>query len=492
MNLKAFGRNAFSYLIGNACVRTAGLLLIPLYTHSLSLADYGVLSTLLITVQLMTLVMGMATDKGFLRFARECEERNLLGKLLGTTVMLNCVGACVVTGFCMALLLPVLGNILHTAETVHYAILACLSAFFQALFDRTAVYYRARNQGFRFLIANVPVLLLLLTATFVFLRILGRGIEGALLAQIAAYGTVWVCIFPVLMARAGFGVSVELTKRLLRFSLPLLSGLVSAIVVDISAIYMLGYFAGPEQVGIYSLGYKIAQIAAMAVILPFQLAYEPFAYANVGDPLIKGIISKLLTYLMLTYAVVAFGIAFITRPLLAMLAPPEYYPAYRVVFLMLPGIAFMGVYYVAETLLGMGHRTGFLGWAGGFFSLLAIFLYFALVPHWGIYGVVASLTFVRVMAALVCLAAGRRVFSVPVDVPRLSIIGVGFGLLLLLVFALFKTAPYVYYSLIPAGAFAMVFFLYLCGFVDTAEKAFVKELFQNASLRLSGRQLGAN
>ena len=454
------------------------------------MAEYGVLCTLLVTIQMMTLLMGMATDKGFLRFASECEARNSLGMLLGSTLVLNCVGALVVSAMSVSILLPVFSRILRSPHVFTYMALACLVAVFQAMFDRTVVYFRAKHLGFKFLVANIPVLLMLLATNILFIQILKQGIQGALLAQILTYGSVWLGIFIYVVRKTGFGLSRFLIERLLRFSLPLVGALAAALSLDLLAVYILGFFTGHENVAIYSLGHKIAQICVMAVILPFQLAYEPFVYGNIDHPEIKTMVSKFLTYLMFTYAIGAIAIAFFTRPLLSVLAPPAYHQAYQVVLMLLPALGFQGIYYVGESLLGIGHKTGLVAGIMIFFCMLAVPLYYLFVPIWGIYGATGIFGLVQMLTGTATMVAGHRVFPIRLETRRLGIIGVVFLSLLIIVLALFRTEPYLYYTFIPIAIGVAFCLLYNGRFADDVERSFIKGLVQIIRLRMTGRPLG--
>ena len=89
MQLKIFGKNAIVYSIGNVGLRAASFILIPLYTHSLSMNDYGLLMTLLLTIQLMLTTMNCGMRPGLIRFTKEYEERNRISALVGTSCFIN-------------------------------------------------------------------------------------------------------------------------------------------------------------------------------------------------------------------------------------------------------------------------------------------------------------------------------------------------------------------------------------------------------------------
>ena len=83
------GKNTLIYGIGNIGARGASFFLIPLYTYYLSVNDYGILVSLLAVAQLMVVLMSLGSRHGFIRFAKEYQDRQQLGSLLTTSNALN-------------------------------------------------------------------------------------------------------------------------------------------------------------------------------------------------------------------------------------------------------------------------------------------------------------------------------------------------------------------------------------------------------------------
>jgi len=492
MNFKVFGKNTVIYAIGNVGARAAAFLLIPLYTHSLSLRDYGLLSTLLITIQMMTFVMSLGTYKGFMRFANEYESKNLMGKLLGSAVGMTIVGAFFVMSVCFVFFLPLFRSLLHTQEVYDYVILACLAALFQALYTHVTTYYRVKNEGLKFIITNLTSLMLLIATNVVFLRIFVQGVKGVLVAQVVTYGGLWLLLYVNLISNMSLGFSFELARKLIWFSFPFLFAMLWDLVMGTCAIYFLGYFGGLEQVAIYSLGYKIVQIVYIALVLPFQLAYEPFVYRNLDDPKIKIAIPKLLTYLMLGYAFVALSIIFVLRALLPIIAPPNYFSAYTVVFLMLPGMAFIGVYYVAESLFGIRNKASLIGGFVTTFTIGSIALNYILIPRWGIYGAIFVFDITLILTASILMVVGMKVFTIQLEGARLGIIGALYLFFSLFVYGLHEVPPYIYYSVIPMTVLIIVGFLYRGSFFNDGEKEIIKNILQIARLKTSSKEIAVH
>ena len=485
MDFKRFGKNTVIYAIGNGCMRAVTFLLIPLYTHSLTLREYGLLSALFVTSQIMIILMSVGTQKGFVRFAKECEDRGLMGKLMGSTLAITVLGFFFVGGISLLFLMPLFRQWLETKAIQDYILLTCLSAFAQAIYTHTTSYYRATEKGLYFMGANLTALLLLIGTNIILLRIFSHGVEGVLLAQVLTYGGVGLFFLFLVVTKTGLGFSLELVKRLLSFSFPLLFAMSWDLVMETSAIYLLGYFGNLEQVAIYSLGHKLAQIGYISLIFPFQLAYEPFVYGNIEHPRLRRSISKLLTYLMLTYALISFALVFLSRPLLSIIAPPDYFSARTVVFLMLPGIAFIGVYYIGESLLGIKNRTPLTGGTVIFFTLLSLLLNYLLIPHWGVYGAIFVFNVTTMLTAVLLMALAKKVFPIPLEAVRLGWIGGLFVFFLFFVFMLGDAPASVYYAVIPCVGGIVLTLLYLAPFFDEEEKAIIKSVFKFSRLKRS-------
>jgi O-antigen/teichoic acid export membrane protein len=485
LNINSLFKNTITYAIGNIGMRLASFLLIPLYTHSLSIEDYGIAVTLLLTIQVLLTITGLGTPKGFIRFAEEYEKQNSIGNLLGSTLLINIVTNLLLTGLCATCLLPFFRSILHADHISEYIILAGFAALAQSLFGIVISYFRVKNQGIKYVVSCLAVFLILIVSNFLFLRILFWGIKGVLIAQILSYGGLWVVILLMVVSKTGIRATKQVIKMLVKFSFPLVFAMAGDQVGGISTIYFISYYVSLEQVAIYSLANKIAAISVMVLILPFQLAYEPFVYANNKAEGIKTTISNILTYFMLCFSFMAFGIVFIFRDMFPLIAPPEYYPAYSLVFVFLPVLAATGVYYIAESLLNIQNKTKIVGTVVTSFTVLHLILNFFLIKGWGISGAIISVYIIRIGTVLVLFVAGLNFFPIPIEWKRLSISGLLMALFLCAVFFLQKTNNFIFYSFIPAIAAAVLLYIYFGNFCSDREKAIIKDFFHAMRSRVT-------
>lgn len=476
MNLRLFGKNALIYAVGTICLRLAAFLLIPVYTRSLSVSDYGLLAALLITIQVMATVMDLGMRKGFLRFAAEYQEHHRTGELLGSSTFIIIAGGVLVAGSSLLLLLPFFRGVFHTEEAATLVMLACGAALSQALYHHITSFYRARNLGLRYMVASLAALLLLIASNLVALFILRLGVRGALFAQIITYGGLWLLVSASVFRQTGLDISTALTKKLFVFGFPLVFALSGDLITDSSAIYLLSYFADLEHVAIYSLGQKMAMIASMVLILPFQLAYEPFLYAHIDQPGIQSTIARLFTYLMLAFAFVALAIAFAARDLLAVIATADYASAYLVIFLLLPGVAFRGVYNIGESLLHIKNKTQVTGITVTLATLLSVGLNYVLISQWGMYGAMLVFNVTMISTAVLIMALGIKAFPIRLETARLGVVAVLFVAFMAATYLLRNTNAYLFYGVVPVIGIGSLFLLCATGFLHDHERAAIRGL----------------
>lgn len=486
MQLKIFGRNTIIYALGNIGLRISSFLLIPFYTHTLLIEDYGRLATILMTIQILISIMGLGTERAFTRFAAEYHAKNQTGLLFSTALQLNLVVGLSVTMITVYLFQPIFRDVLHLENVTKYILLACGVALTQSLFLNIINYYRTFNEGLKYTIAGTAAAFFLILSTLTFLLVFNMSISGVLLAQIMTYSILGFFIFLRIILKTGISISMIAMKKVIYYGFPLVFAMSADLVLDTTAFYFIGFFSDLKSVAIYSIGYKLAQVAGMILILPFQLALEPFIFANLYKPNIKVTISKLLTYLCLLFAFVALAIVFISRQLITIIAPAEYSQSYVIIFLLLPGIAFMGVHYIGQSLLHIKNKSYITGITATIFTILSVILNYFFIKTFGVYGAVLIFNFTLIGSALVLMILGIRTFPVPLEKIRLLIIGIISFFSLTFVFLLKDVDYFIYYSIVPIVSVFIISLLYILNFFDDEEKSMING-FLFRMLRLASR-----
>ncbi len=420
MRLRGLARETAVYAVGNTALRAGAFLLIPLYTHTLSIREYGVLATLLLTMQILGILMGLGVRTAFVRFCAEYVDKGKLGQLLGSAYALVVAGGIAVTAVAMSLLRPLFAALLHTPNPGVLVLLTCMAALAQTLWMLTASYFRAQNKGVHFVVMNGAVFVLLATTTMGLLLVSHVGLKGVLAAYVLSHGLMWLVVSMAIAKRTRMAVERSTMRRLVRFGFPLIFSMSGDIAIDTSALYAMSLFAGLDQVAVYSLGSKIAQIAVITLVLPFQLAYEPAVYAALNSPQLRRFIAEALIHLLLVFGLVAMVIVLTFRDLIHVVAPAEYAGAYGIVFALLPGVACMGVHYVGESLLFIPGKTRLAAGVVSGVTVAGVALNVFLIRAWGMYGASAVYNLTHGAMALLLLVLGMRHVPIAIQWRRLA------------------------------------------------------------------------
>ncbi len=419
INVRNFGKSAIIYSIGNVGLRAASFLIIPLYTHSLSVEDYGLLVTLLTTMQFMNIFINQGSGIAFIRFAGEYDRTPQGGCLIGSSLLVNVLGGVAVMLATLAAL-PLFKPILHTGDVLQYMMLTGLASVSHTFCFQVLSFYRARGQAGKFMIFGIGSAVILILANLVFLYIFHMGVIGALLALIFTYGAITAYTLADVLPQTGFGISKGMFTKILRYGFPLIFSMSGQFIMGNSSMYFISYYAGLSQVAIFSLGYKLAVILDIVLILPFQLAFEPFVFANSGNPRIRETLSRLFSYLTLSLVFVSFLILILSRALIPIVAPPQYAGAYVILLFLLPAVGVKGVSYFGEVMLNMVQKTHITGFTVALWAVLALAINFLLVNRYGMYGAIIAANVSTFLSAISMFVIGRRFFPIALQWRRLT------------------------------------------------------------------------
>jgi O-antigen/teichoic acid export membrane protein len=477
MSLRFLGKATFLYAVGNLCLRAASFLLIPIYAHFLTIDDYGLLMTLLLSIQFMMASMNCGTEHSIVRFAKHYEKNGQLNVLMGTTFLISMISSLIVACIVLTLLIPFFRVVLHRQDVTVLVVLTLLSALFQSFCDLLTAYYRSQNKPIKYTIVGIATALMLTALSFTFLFFLKMGITGAMIAKIIAHGWIFSMIAWQIYSKTGFRISLKLVPKLLHFGVPLSMSSFGQFAVTGAGIYFLSFLSGLESVAVFSLGYKLASVLLMVLVLPAQLAFQPYVFSQLDNPDIKRQMSRSLTYLIWAVVGGSFCILFAARLLLPLIAPPEFSSAYRVTLFTMPAMAFLGLFYYGETLLKTTQKSYTIGLLVVISAVFSIVANFILIRYISWYGAIlaSNITFLFLGGSLFTI--GLKAYPLPIEWRRLRIAMVLFASVLLLNFLLLKLNLLVYGIIMAAIAAMVIFFGFQSRILDDGEKRFTKQLF---------------
>jgi O-antigen/teichoic acid export membrane protein len=251
----------------------------------------------------------------------------------------------------------------------------------------------------------------------VFVVGLHLGGRGVLLSQLAAELALCAVLIPITLR----GIPLKFSRRdagdLLGYGIYLLpSGLLN-FVLNLGDRYFLKHFASLSAVGLYSLGYRFAEILHFAMAA-FQLAWPQFLFSNRNSPDAPALYARVFTYILAGMGFLWLGLALFAEDIVHVMAAPAFREAHRVVPWIAGAFLFDALTVVGNVGMPMHRKVKFRPLILAAVAGLDVGLNFALVPGWGALGAAIALFTSFGFKFLLELLVGYRLYPVPYEYGR--------------------------------------------------------------------------
>ncbi len=273
------------YSLGVLLGKVSSFLMLPLYTHVLSPADYGVIELLQLFGYTLAIVVGVGMASAVLRFYYVYHDPDRRHAVVSTGMAILAVLFAATVTLAMPFSKPLSQVIFGTAA---YASLVRLELIVFALANFIEIplaYVRAKQASVTFVAICTVRLVIELTLNVIMLVVLKLGVAGILYSSITTSMLVGGYLIMQTLRETGFRPSLAIGRQLVAFGLPLVLQGLGTFTINFSDRYFLRLFGTLDQVGMYSLAYKIAAIAAVLLADPFAQIWGPkfFEIANRPD-----------------------------------------------------------------------------------------------------------------------------------------------------------------------------------------------------------------
>ncbi len=418
-------------------------LLMPLYTAWLSTSEYGTAELITSTANLLIPLACVGIANGIFRFAadRESDKR----AVFSTSLSLLIIG----TGVFL-LVSPLLSCITYFSGYTWLIVLYVISANFQSV---AAQYVRAIDRPKLFAVQGILNTALTVLFNVLFLVAFDMGVVGYVLSVVV--GNVLTTLFLAISARlwtvfSWRAIDRRMMKELLLFSLPMIPTTVCWLITDLSDRYMVTYFCGEAQNGIYSAAYKIPTIVTLVSSI-FMQAWQFSAVASSSDEdSCRHFYSEVFRGFLSVVFIGAAGLVWLSPLLCKLLLNSAYGGAVRFMPTLLCAaaleavVSFLATVYLVRKKSMHSFLTAMVG------TLLNIVLNLLLIPKYGALGAAIATLSAYGAVLVVRLFDTARIIRFCLYFPRL----IANTVLLLCSAVLMTLAPrgYLWYALIPLAA----------------------------------------
>ncbi|MEX0851144.1 MAG: oligosaccharide flippase family protein [Gaiellaceae bacterium] len=410
--LRRLGKHSAIYGLGGLVQRILAVLLLPLYTRYLSPSDYGTVETLIALTTVLVITLRLGITSAFFRFYFDSPEHAQRRLVLRTSFWFTM--AMSTAGLVAGLLLSgeISTVLFGSSDDAELVAAAFVGLWAQMNYEQLSSLFRVEERSVAFVTASLANIFVTIAATLTLVVVLDQGPLGVIVGNFTGTLLVYAALVGYRREQLGLQFDRSLLREMNRFGIPLVPTALFLWVTNFSDRFFLVKLADTEEVGLYSVGVRIA--SAMALLLTaFRTAWPAFAYSIEDDREARRTYAFVLTYLVLLSSWVATCLALLSPWLVDWIAAPAFESSSRVVGpLAFAVVAFAG-YVVMAIGVGRARRTQFNWVVAGAAAVVNVVLNLILIPPYGMMGAA-----VATIAAFATMFAGmawwaQRVYPVP-------------------------------------------------------------------------------
>jgi O-antigen/teichoic acid export membrane protein len=382
-------------------VTLSNLILLPILTKNLAIADYGAWALIVVTISLLPLLVTLGLPPAMTRFLAAATDKREIREAFYSMGFIVLLTSSIVSGLLFLFVPQIAASLFQNNPTIALLLIpniliACLTAY-------VVQYFVTFQQIKRYSVLSL-FNAYLNTALIAYFVLLGHGLEGAVIALLIQQFVVFAVMMYLIVAQIGFAIpKFTHVRQHLAYGLPLIPGNLSAWIVNSSDRYLIALFLGAAAVGYYSPGYSLGVTLSMVsaplvVMLPPVLA-KHFDENNIAE------VRTILTYSLKYYAGIAlpcvFALSVLSKPLLLVLTTQQIAAnGYLVTPFVAAGTALLGVYSILVTIIALKKKTTVVGTIWILSAALNFGLNLVLIPYLGLIGA-ALTTFLAFLLAFV-------------------------------------------------------------------------------------------
>lgn len=450
-------KSSLYYAAANMIPQAVAFLFLPIYSAYMSPSDFGILSAMETLTYMFAAVACLSIDQAAKRFYFDTNElarqKLILSTLFTSTIIFSF--AFVLFAF---LAKPLLQLVFSSIDFYPYFVFCILTVSLNNLSLITTNYYQVSEQPQKYMYLKVLRLLSKVLITIVFVVVLLDGAKGQLKAELFS-ALLFLPVYILIAHRNfGWGFDYDILKSAVKFSWPFIPTLLVSWVLTFSDRVFIDIYVGLDELGIYSMSYKISMIV-FVVSSSFVLAYTPIFYklANESNQeASKEIIFRYGWYACLLFLFLVFIFLLFCKELVTLILDEKYLNTYPLIRVLLIGHFFSIITSITSGLYIMQAKLTKLNMIIALkVALLNLFLNYLLIPDFGIYGAAFGTTLSNIMLSSLMYRASKKGYFV--SVPWLKVIAILTSIMIVVGFYHFYLELFY-----PISIFSKLILLSLC------------------------------
>ena len=418
--LKHLIKHSLVYSISNIAIKVSGVILLPLYTHYFSVEEYGRLGLVLVITVLISQSLILGQNISIIRYNNALEFSDKRKSILFTLtilIILTILTFVAISEFSLDTIAGWFGNPSQYKNLLNISIYIISFTTINNLFLSKL---RADDRSFLFTFSTIIKVILMVLLSVYLIVIRKLGIEGVLYSQLAGEIVQTLLVLPAMIKNMKPSIEYSFVGDSLKFGFPLIFSAMAINLLNGSDRFILKFLSGETELGLYELGYKVAGVINMFIIMPFGLTIMPIAYKIYKQEGDKEYYKKLKTYVAFILVWAGLALSLYSKELVELFAQQEsYYPAASIVGLIVLAYVIYGLSMISSLGMYLTGNNSYVAYITLFCAALNIGLNFWLIPLYGMTGAAINTVIAFIFLDVLSNIASNKYYKIEYENSKL-------------------------------------------------------------------------
>ncbi len=447
--------------------------MIPLYTRYLMPEDYGVLELFDVTLNVMSMIVGLRLGSAFIRYYHYYDTQDDKHEVLSTAFIFTLFFSISILVVVELLSTPISVAITgtDTYKSAFQIVFVCFAL--QNVYTVNETYLLAEKKSSLYSMLSIITLTLNLSFNILFLVVFELGIYSILFSMLITKTINAAVIIPITMRHVRFSFSKKKLFQMIKFGAPLVPAGIALFTIHFSDRLFIQKYCSLSELGVYSLGYKFGMIVSVLISQPIFKVWNTQRFEIAKQIDAKKIYSLYFTYYTSIVAFFGLAISVFIKEIIWLLATESYQGASLVVPLIVLGYVFFGMSGFLTLAFVIKNRTGKIAYIQGAVAILNLIFNYVLIKNYGVLGAAVSTVLTYGTLMICTLTFSQKIYFVPFEYARL--LKFFCTALVVYFFSTFEIGGVVTrfaYKILLMGIFPLLLLLF--GFFQKDEIAFIK------------------
>ena len=399
-------------------VKSLAFLLVPLYAHFLSPSEFGVLELVLATMALIDVFIALPGTLA--RFFFDKDDRMWRREVVTTYFAIEAAYPAVLIAGVMLLSGPLADGVAGKTTYATLFVIALADLYLTNIVDLPMALCRLRRKPITFAFYALSRAVTMVVFSVLFVAVWEYGVKGILLASLASAGVVFVLSAREWVRDLVPRIPRGLVREMLEFSWPTILSGIAFYALNFLNRFFVAKFHGTADTGLFGAAFRYSQVVVVGVFA-FRMGWSQWHFSWLHTDRHPQMVARGANYYFFAVGFLVALVSLWILPVFHVVMPERFWDATFAVAPLSLAAAATGAFTVFAVGVNVTKRMRLMLPLSAGAAVLAIGLYFLLVPPYSFLGAAWATAVAFAAMAVGMLVICQRIYPVPWEWRRIGL-----------------------------------------------------------------------